>query len=423
MEPLRRYVRALTTFSPNARRYLAMTALLGVGTSFQWLFFNLYVLSLGFDQAFVGLLAGIPALVTAISALPIGLLLPRIGYRRGLLAGSFLYVSAFVSWALFPMAPVLIAGGVLAGLGSSLLFITSSPLMVAVSTERNRTQLFGVQFGLNTLVGVLANLVGGYLPRVFAGAFGFAVESPIAYRAVLLVAMALAISAIIPIARLRGLAGNRHDRVVGFGLIAGHWRTFVKLLAVQLTVALGAGMLMPFVNVFYKLRFDLPDPSLGVIFSISSLLTGLSAFAAPLIADRIGKVRTIVVTQALSLPFLVAMGFAPWFGASAAGFLIRTALMNMSAPVFMAFTMGLVPGELRPLTSSLLTLAWNAGWAISSAFSGWIQVSIGFWPLFIITGSIYAGVVLLTYLLFRNARELSGPEIIEKLHVDEEERV
>ena len=421
MSAIGEYGRALRSFSPNARRYLAATALLGVGMSFQFLFFNLYILALGFDQAFVGLLASIPALVTAISALPIGILLPRFGYRRGLLAACGLFVVAFVSWAFFPFPPVLIGGSVFAGLASSLLFITSSPLMVAVSGEEHRTHLFGVQFGVNTFVGVLANLVGGHLPRLFAGSFGFAAESPIAYRAVLLVAMALAFGAIVPIARLRGLSGTRSERLVGIRNVTGHWRVLAKLLALQLAVALGAGMLMPFVNVFYKLRFELPDPTLGTLFSISSLMTGLAAFAAPLIAGRIGKVRTIVLTQGLSLPFLVAMGFSSSFGVSAAGFLIRTALMNMSTPVFMAFTMGLVPAKLRPLTSSLLALSWNAGWALSAWMSGRIQVATGFSPLFVITGSLYVTVVALTYLLFRNSQEVSEPRIVEQLHVDEEE--
>jgi len=423
LRSLSEYAEAVRTFSPNARRYLAMTALLGVGTAFQWLFFNLYVLALGYDQAFVGVLASIPAWATVASAIPIGLFLPRLGYKRGLLIGSVLYVGAFIGWAAFPTSGILIAGSVLVGVASSLLLITSSPLMVAISSESNRTQLFGIQFGLNTLVGVIANLAGGQLPRLFSGAFGIAAESPLAYRAVLLVAMALATSTLIPIARMRALDAKPGERIIGFRQIRGHWGTFGRLLVVQMTVALGAGMLMPFVNVYYKLRFDLSDPTIGIIFSLSSLITGFSAFASPLLAGRLGKIRMVVVTQAVSLPFLIAMGFSPWVGVSIAGFLIRTALMNMSAPVFTAFTMGLVPNHLRPMTATLLALSWNAGWAISSRISGQIQVSIGFWPLFVITGSFYVLVVVLTYALFRNARERSERGIIEELHVDEEERV
>jgi len=423
MSPLRSYAAAVRSFSPNARRYLLFTALLGVGTSFQWLFFNLYVLSLGHDQAFVGLLASIPALVTAVSALPIGFLLPRIGYRRGLFVATGLLAAAFAGWALLPSVPILIAGCVLAGLGSALLFILSSPLMVAASDSGTRTHLFGVQFGLNTLVGVVANFAGGHLPRLFASGFGFAAESPIAYRAVLLVAMALALASLLPVSRLRGLEAERQRRGVRWRDLAGHRSTLAKLLILQGTVALGAGMLMPFVNVFFKLRFQLPDPSLGAVFAASSLMTGLAAMAAPILANRLGKLKAIVLSQGLSLPFLVAMGFSPWFELSAAGFLIRTALMNMSSPLFMAFTMGLVPAKLRPLTSGVMAFAWNGGWALSSWLSGKIQVASGFAPLFIITGSLYVTVVALTYVFLRHAREIEESEIVEQLHVDEEERI
>jgi MFS family permease len=361
--------------------------------------------------------------VTAAVSLPIGFLLPRIGYRRGLLLASGLLVAAFLGWALLPCREVLIAGSVLGGLASALLFIVSSPLMGAASRPENRTHLFGVQFALSTLVGVAANLAGGHLPRLFASGFGTAAESPDAYRAVLLAATALVLASALPAAGLRGLGseGTRQPlRVAGLGASG---RTFAKLATIQLTCALGAGMLMPFVNVFYKLRFGLSDPTLGAAFAASSLMTGLAALVAPLVAARVGKVRAVVLVQALSIPFLLATGFAPWVGVSVGAFLVRTALMNMSSPVFMAFTMGLVPAGLRPLLTSLLALAWNGGWALSAWASGQIQVSSGFGPLFAITGGFYVASVAMTYVLFRNAVEVEEPGVVEQLHVDEEARV
>jgi MFS family permease len=166
---------------------------------------------------------------------------------------------------------------------------------------------------------------------------------------------------------------------------------------------LGAGMLMPFVNVFYRLRFDLPDPTLGALFSVSSLVVGLSSLIAPLFAGRIGSVRTVVAAQALSLPFLAAMGCSTLFAVSASGFLIRTALMNMATPIFSAFSMLLVPEPLRPMTASLLMLSWNGGWAASAWLSGRIQVATGFSTPFLITGLLYFTSVVMMYLLFRNA--------------------
>ncbi len=82
---LRDYAAAVRGFSTNARLYLGTSLLVGFSTGLLYLLFNLYVLSLGYDQAFVGLLASLPALVTAAAAVPAGIFLPRLGYRRALL--------------------------------------------------------------------------------------------------------------------------------------------------------------------------------------------------------------------------------------------------------------------------------------------------------------------------------------------------
>ena len=133
-----------------------------------------------------------------------------------------------------------------------------------------------------------------------------------------------------------------------------------------------------------------------------------------------GKVKTIVLTQVLSLPFLFLRGFSPIFALSVSSYLMRTALMNMSAPVLAAFAMEIVPAPLRPITSSLLVLSWNGGWAISAHASGKLQVRTGFSPIFLITGSLYLLTALLTYRIFHRTREIEETTIAEAVLVDEE---
>ncbi len=404
---LRDYAAAIRGFSTNARLYLGTSLLVGFSTGLLYLLFNLYVLSLGYDQAFVGLLASLPALVTAVAAVPAGILLPRLGFRRALLGGLAVYGMAQLAWVLYPTRPILIVASIVSGLGGVLISVVASPLMVAVSTEKTRTHLFGVQFALNTFASVVASFLGGQLTKVLGiGAAG----SSAGYRGVLLIATAVALLAFIPILRLRGMSpAPRAERPA-----RGHWRPYrpllVKLLAIQLVGALGAGMTMPFLNVFFRLRFHIPDATLGLVFAVSSLLTGCAGIIAPWAAGRLGKVRAIVLSQALSIPLLLAMGLVPVFGASAGTFLVRTALMNMSSPVFAAYSMGIVPTNVRPLAASLLMLAWNAGWAISAWISGHVQLAAGFTPLFIITATLYSVAIVMTYVFFRHVAESTEAE-------------
>ncbi len=402
---LRDYVNAVRSFSPNARNYLAGSVLVGFSQGILYLLFNLYVLSLGYDQAFVGLLASLPAFVTAAAAVPAGLVLPRLGFRRALLIGLAVYVTAQFAWVLFPTKPILIVGSIVSGLGGVLLAVVSSPLMVAASGEETRTHLFGVQFGLNTFASVVASLLGGQLTRVL-GSSG----TSAGYRSVLLMATVFTLFAVIPVLRLRGMAPAAHaDRPP-----RGHWRPYrpvlTRLFAIQIIGSLGAGMTMPFLNVFFRLRFGASDAVLGIVFAVSSLLTGCAGIAAPWLAGRLGKVRAMVISQALSIPLLLAMGLVPVFGASAGTFLVRTALMNMSSPVFSAYAMGIVPPSVRPLAASLLMLAWNAGWATSAWISGYVQLAAGFTPLFCITAGLYSLSILVLYASFRRVDELTEAE-------------
>ncbi|MFZ6019489.1 MAG: MFS transporter, partial [Chloroflexota bacterium] len=119
---------------------------------------------------------------------------------------------------------------------------------------------------------------------------------------------------------------------------------------------------------------------------------------APPLADRFGKIQLVVITQALSIPFLILLGFAPWFAVSAAAYYIRLTLMNMSLPVYQTFVMEKVEPSARATVASLVSMANNVGWAFSPQISGWIQVNYGFQPAFAATLVLY---IISIYLYWR----------------------
>lgn len=121
---------------------------------------------------------------------------------------------------------------------------------------------------------------------------------------------------------------------------------------------------------------------------------------APPLADRFGKIQVVVISQALSLPFLLALGFAPWFWLSALAYLIRLALMNMSNPVYQAFVMEHVAREARATVASLVSMSWNFGWTFSPTVSGWLQVEFGFGPVFLGTAASYLLAIFLYWRFF-----------------------
>ncbi|MCA9941134.1 MAG: MFS transporter, partial [Anaerolineales bacterium] len=130
----------------------------------------------------------------------------------------------------------------------------------------------------------------------------------------------------------------------------------------------------------------------------------IGLLVAPPLADKYGKIAVVVLTQALSIPFLILLGFAPWFWLSATAYLVRLALMNMSNPVYQTFVMEEVRQEARATVASLVSMSWNVGWSFSPTISGWLQVHYGFAPVFLGTITTYI-IAIYLYWRFFYARE------------------
>jgi len=159
-------------------------------------------------------------------------------------------------------------------------------------------------------------------------------------------------------------------------------------------------LIMPFMNVFFRIEHHQPDPVIGTLFAWGSLAMGLGLLAAPPLADRFGKIQLVVVTQAISIPFLILLGFSHWFWLATIAFYIRLALMNMSGPVYQTFVMERVEAPSRATVASLVNMAWNFGWAFSPSISGWLQVHYGFVSAFAGTIILYSISTFLYWVFF-----------------------
>src|SRR5262249_26332564 len=76
-----------------------------------------------------------------------------------------------------------------------------------------------------------------------------------------------------------------------------HPGPLLKLLASPALISIGAALLIPYLNLFFKQRFAVSDQSLGAIFAALGVTTGVAALAGPLLSARVGKIRAVVMSQ------------------------------------------------------------------------------------------------------------------------------
>jgi MFS family permease len=404
------YLSRLRLFRPNARLYLMTVLVTGIAMGVYRLIFNFYVLSLGYDEALLGKLITTNQFTALALALPMGFVVDRFGRKNGLIARSVFLAAAVAGTAMFPYVWVLFAMNVLFGVVQSLSAVIMSPFLMENSGEEERTYLFSFSSGLMMVSASLGNWLGGYLPTWMATLREISPESSAAYAWALASMALMAFLGMIPVAMLK--AGKDEKTTRNFDplrILREKPKLLGKLLLPSLIISVGAGLFMPFMNVFFREVHGQSDQVIGTLFAWGSLAMGAGLLLAPAIADRIGKVQLVVLTQGLAIPFMVLLGFAP-FTVSAMAYYVRMALMNMSNPIYQTFVMEKVGPSDRTTVASLTSMVWNTGRAFSPSVSGWLQVNYGFTPVFALAIMLYSLAVPLYWLFFlRGRKESSTP--------------
>lgn len=403
------YIDRVSAFHPNARLYLVSAVISGASMGVFRLLFNFYVLSLGFDEELLGNLVTTSSLTALLVALPMGYVADFLGRKKSLIAGSTFSGAAVLLMMVFPSVPMFVGANVLLGFAQSLAGVTMGPFLMENSSEKERTYLFSFSSGFQTASAFVGNWIGGYLPTWLGSAQQVSATSTQAYGGSLMVIAGGALTAVIPLLFLRTPRLTQEQR--SFFAPIAYFRKqpalLGKLILPMLVTSIGAGLIMPFMNVFFRQVHHQPDTVIGSLFAWGSLAMGIGILLAPPLADRMGKIQLVVITQGLSIPFLIMLGFAPWFGVAAVAYYFRLALMNMSGPVYQTYVMEKVEPSARATVASLVSMANNFGWAFSPTISGWIQVEYGFGPAYLGTILMYA---LSVYLYWRYFWRRPGSE-------------
>lgn len=415
------YGREYTRFSSNARLYLVSFFFSGLAFSSYILFFNFYLRSLHYDEAAIGLLNAVMSLGGILFAIPAGLLGDKIGRKRMMVIGTVVQLVGFIGFCLSESVLLLTLTLLVDSFGVTILWTMAAPFMADNSQPQDRTQLFSLQFAIGTFTHFIGSVGGGFLPRLYANWLGVPTDSTPALRATLLTAGFCILTSLIPLLMLKEEKRKKtQEQEISKDSAEAHsskskmkkrWlprnpKLVLWLILPETLIGLGAGMTIPFLNLYINTKFGVDFEGLGLLFGFAELGTTLTIFIQPLLARRFGKVHSVVLFQGLSLPLVLLLGFAPYFWLVAIAMYVRGALMNAANPVYQVFIQEQVPDDERATTSAFLSVTDNVARGGGSAFSGFVRSSFGtltgFNVLFGLMVALYASSIAAFYFRFRD---------------------
>ena len=381
--------RLIVLLSPSAVAYGYLTVLVAG-----------FLPEVGVEPGSVGLILGAMGISLVVGAIPFGILADRRGRKPILLAGLVGLPPVLLLFAATTEVPLLVLGGVLAGLVEGMFLSSWNAAIADLTTPENREAAFSFSFILSNVTMGFGFALPVFFPSIQAAT---GLDSATVHRAMLVVVAGLSVLSPIGIQRiLPGRAtspppSRERSRLVDMGPL---W----KFTAMNALIGLGAGFIIPLIPTWLFLKFGVPDTYSGPLLGLASLTIGFAAIGSAPLSRRVGPIRAIVLTQAVATVFMVALAFSPTALVAGGVYLVRATLMNMASPILDAFLMGIIRPDQRGLASAVNSLFWRLPNSASTVVGG-VLLATGDYslPIFLAAG-FYAVSVTGMYALFRKVR-------------------
>jgi len=200
------------------------------------------------------------------------------------------------------------------------------------------------------------------------------------------------------------------------------WGLIWKAIIPTLIISVGAGLTIPFINLFFYSVFGVDSDQFSVYGSLSAFLVLSGAFFVPTLRRKLGYTQAILGTQFLAIIFLVILAFTEIFqdveGIMALAvicFLLRQPLMNMANPMTSELTMKYVGPKNQELISALTSSIWSASWFISAKLFQLLRGhDLEYFKIFFITAILYTIGVSWYYFIIKEyeSRDDNGAEVV-----------
>ena len=365
-----------------------------IGFGYLLIVITAYLPQVNVGAGTIGLILGIQGIVLILAGIPLGILSDRKGRKWMIVFGSLLLPPTIIVFALTTQLEYLLFASVVSGVAEAASLSSWNAIIADQTSLENRDAAFSLSFIIFTVGTALGSLLPLFFPALESM---LAISSEVIHREFLVLFGLLAFAT--P-ALLFFLLRNYNEQIHASS--GGRpSTTLIKFSGMNGLIGLGAGFIIPLIATWFYYKFGLPDTYSGPLLAVAGITIGIAAVVSPRLSRRYGLTRSIVLTEGLSTVFMFSLVFVHYAALAGLVYVVRAALMNMSAPLNDSFLMGITPPGERGLASSVNTIFWRIPNSFTTIIGSVILLSGNYDLPFLLATIFYAASIIGFYVMFR----------------------
>ena len=369
-----------------------------VGAAF-FLILNIYLAKQGFSDPEIANFISYRFLAVMLLAFPLGFYIKGKPLKPFFLLGSLgvptvaIALVLAVQYGLYQYLPTLF---ILWGIVFTLFQVSSLPYVMRNTSVANQSHAISLNYATHSFGTILSGIIifgfGQFMREMDEGIILLFISVLGFFGVYFLLKMKVDI--VVPVKK--GLQWKSYD-----------WALLLKAIIPTIIIAIGAGLTIPFINLFFFHNFQIDSKGFAVIGGVASVLVAILALLVPNVKNKLGFKKGITYTQTTAVVALVALATTEFFSSywwalpvAVLCFWVRTPLMNMAAPMTSELTMNYVGKKNQEMLSAIMAAIWSGSWFFSSQIFRHLKAEgLPYAYIFYITAVLYGFGVFMYYLL------------------------
>lgn len=355
------------------------------------MFAGLYLIDIGYNESVAGNILSINTLAVALGSIISAYLIEKIGRKKSFYLSCILISVSMIFMVAFRSLHTIVFFVIINGFGLSIRATAEGLFLAENTTPSNRLKAYSHNFVVTFFGFMSASFFGGHLSTFLSETL--MIDNTIFY--ISLISSIFTMLFLFPVSYIKennaSNTRNLKECLNGYAIIK---RPDIALYILYYSLTgIGAGMVVPFFSIYLKYSMSLNDASIGSILSFSQFGCIAGGLLLPYLTNRMGRHRTAIICQLLSIPFLISIAFPQGMLIVYISFFMRNGLMNMATPLNTSIFMDLVNPAERSNFSSLLSLFSSLSRAGGISIGGYIMQNFKYHTPYYLTTLLYLSAI------------------------------